>query len=129
MVYYVIRWQKKGVGECGLFRGLSIDDCPEYETKLQWVCQNINLGLQVLLLELKAFPSIQMGLEMAFISLESSDKFNLFPSEFTRHEAAIPINGLIWMGTESFMKQQIKEKIEAGFSCIKMKIGAINFQT
>ncbi|MDN3666997.1 o-succinylbenzoate synthase [Algibacter miyuki] len=121
--------KKKGVGECGLFRGLSIDDCPEYETKLQWVCQNINLGLQVLLLKLKAFPSIQMGLEMAFISLESSDKFNLFPSEFTRHEAAIPINGLIWMGTESFMKQQIKEKIEAGFSCIKMKIGAINFQT
>ncbi|KJD33160.1 mandelate racemase [Tamlana nanhaiensis] len=119
---------KKGVGECGLFRGLSIDDRPDYEDKLQWVCQNINLGLQVLLDATIEFPSIQFGLETAFLSLNNENPFRLFSSKFTTGEANIPINGLIWMGSEAFMKQQIEDKIKAGFSCIKMKIGAIDFQ-
>lgn len=120
---------KKGIGECGLFRGLSADDVPNYEQKLQWTCNNIHLGLAVLLEELQAFPSIQFGLEQAFASLQSEHPFLLFPSAFTQGKDTIPINGLIWMGTEAFMKQQIKDKIEAGFSCIKMKIGAIDFNT
>ncbi|WP_418604187.1 o-succinylbenzoate synthase [Hwangdonia sp.] len=120
---------KKGIGECGVFRGLSVDDVPHYEDILQWTCVNIHLGLGLLLDELKKFPSIQFGLEMAFKSLESENKFELFPSEFTKGNASIPINGLIWMGSEAFMKQQIKDKISAGFNCIKMKIGAIDFQT
>ncbi|MFI1743846.1 o-succinylbenzoate synthase [Thalassobellus sediminis] len=121
--------EKQGVGECGLFRGLSVDDRIDYEEKLKWTCQNINLALEVLLDELIEFPSIQFGLEMAFKSLESQNKFELFPSKFTKSQDSISINGLIWMGTEAFMKQQIVEKIEAGFTCIKMKIGAIDFQT
>ena len=83
----------------------------------------------ILLNELIEFPSIQFGLEMAFKSLENSNPFELYPSKFTQSEDSIPINGLIWMGSEAFMKQQIQEKIEAGFNCIKMKIGAIDFQT
>ncbi|MDB2463008.1 o-succinylbenzoate synthase [Algibacter sp.] len=118
---------KKGIGECGLFRGLSIDDTGDYEEKLKWVCNNIALGLDELLIHLIEYPSIQFGLETAFKSLKSDDAFNLIPSEFTRNNDVIPINGLIWMGTEAFMKQQIKDKIDAGFSCIKMKIGAIDF--
>jgi o-succinylbenzoate synthase len=120
---------KQGVGECGLFRGLSMDDKPDYEDRLKWVCRNINLGLEGLLQELCEYPSIQFGLEMAFKSLESQNKFELFPSKFTRSEDSISINGLIWMGSEEFMKQQIQEKIESGFHCIKMKIGAIDFET
>ena len=120
---------KQGIGECGILRGLSIDDVPNYEEILQWTCLNIHLGLEVLLDELTKFPSIQFGLEMAFKSLDSINQFDLFPSEFTRENDTIPINGLIWMGTEAFMKQQIQDKIESGFSCIKMKIGAIDFQT
>ncbi|HEY5688811.1 MAG TPA: o-succinylbenzoate synthase [Yeosuana sp.] len=120
---------EQGVGECGMFKGLSIDDKPNYENKLLWVCENVNLGLEVLLPELVAFPSIQFGLEMAFKSLESKNPFILFPSAFTEGTDSITINGLIWMGSESFMRQQIKDKIDAGFRCIKMKIGAINFQT
>ncbi|NVJ89003.1 MAG: o-succinylbenzoate synthase [Flavobacteriaceae bacterium] len=116
-----------GYGETGLFRGLSIDDVYNYEEKLQWVCKNINLGLENLLAELIEFPSIQFGLEQAFTSLLSKDAFNLFPSKFTLGNDIIPINGLIWMGDKDFMKSQIKNKIEAGFSCIKMKIGAIDF--
>jgi len=62
-------------------------------------------------------------------SLESSSGFDLYPSKFTRQKDTIAINGLIWMGSERFMKAQIQDKLEAGFSCIKMKIGAIDFQT
>lgn len=120
---------KKGYGECGILRGLSIDDRPDYEEKLAWVCANIHLGkdrLNDLLIE---FPSIQIGVEMAFLSLASQDPFVLFPSEFTTGTKQIPINGLIWMGDAGFMKKQIKQKIAQGFSCIKMKIGAIDFET
>ena len=120
---------KIGVGETGLFRGLSIDDISDYEDKLIWVCNNIDLGLENLLKALYEFPSIQFGLEQAFLSLNSEDKFELFPSQFTRGEKSIPINGLVWMGEKEFMKNQIKEKLSIGFSCIKMKIGAIDFDT
>ena len=120
---------KKGIGECGLFRRLSVDDRPDYEDRLKWVCENIHIGLEDLLDKLIEFPSIQFGLEMAFKSLESEAPFELFPLKFTRGEDSIPINGLVWMGSEAFMKQQIEDKITAGFHCIKMKIGAIDFQT
>ncbi|WP_460219086.1 o-succinylbenzoate synthase [Psychroserpens sp. MEBiC05023] len=120
---------KTGIGECGMFKGLSVDDRSDFETTLQWTCNHIELGLEQLLIELEEFPSIQFGLEMAFKSLESENQFELFSSKFTQGKAHIPINGLIWMGSEAFMKQQIKDKIEAGFNCIKMKIGAIDFET
>lgn len=120
---------KIGVGETGLFRGLSADDVPNYEEKLAWVCTNINKGLDFLLGEVAHFPSIQFGLEQAFLSLKSDNKYELFSSKFTKGEASININGLIWMGDKQFMKNQIKEKLNTGFSCIKMKIGAIDFDT
>lgn len=118
-----------GVGECGLLRGLSIDDRPDYEKKLQWVCDNISLGEEKLYEALTEFPSIQFGVETAFKSLNSKNPFEIFPSEFSQGEASIAINGLVWMGDKSFMKEQISEKLKEGFTCIKMKIGAIDFQT
>jgi len=118
---------EKGIGECGLFRGLSIDDRPDYEEKLQWICDNINLGKEKLLKQVFDLPSIQFGIEQAFLSLESANPFELFPSDFTNGKEAIPINGLVWMGTFDFMKQQILEKLKSGFTTIKLKIGAIDF--
>jgi o-succinylbenzoate synthase len=118
---------KKGVGECGILRGLSIDDRSDYEQKLKWTCQNIYLGKDQLWESLIEFPSIQFGVEMAFQSLNSETPFLLFPSDFTEGQKSIPINGLVWMGNEAFMKQQIEEKIAQGFRCIKLKIGAIDF--
>ena len=120
---------KTGIGECGILRSLSYDDRPDYEEKLKWVCENIDLGEERLWEELREFPSIQFGVEMAFKSLAAEDPFLLFPSNFTRGKASIPINGLVWMGEEEFMKEQIVEKIEDGFRCIKLKIGAIDFET
>ena len=117
-----------GIGECGLLRGLSIDDRPDYEEKLQWVCENISLGEKKLYEALTEFPSIQLGVETAFKSLHSKNPFELFPSEFIQSKASIPINGLVWMGDKVFMKEQISEKLKQGFTCIKMKIGAIDFK-
>lgn len=117
-----------GLGECGLLRGLSIDDRADFEKKLEWACQNINRGLGFLLQELIEFPAIQFGLEQAFISLKNDDRMILFPSEFTEGKASIPINGLVWMGDKAFMKKQVEEKLRQGFHCIKLKIGAIDFE-
>ncbi len=118
---------KIGIGECGLFRGLSSDDRPEYEAQLDVVCANIDKGEQWLLEQLLHWPSIQFGVEQAFLSLKSATPFTLFPSDFTQGKDAIKINGLIWMGSTQFMKEQIAEKIAAGFHTIKLKIGALDF--
>lgn len=118
---------KKGIGECGILRTLSVDDRPDYEEKLKWVCDNIGLGKDKLYDELIEFPSIQFGIEMAFRSLASKAPFLLFPSEFTDGNKSIYINGLVWMGDEAYMKRQIEEKLEQGYNCIKLKIGAIDF--
>ncbi|WP_325203384.1 o-succinylbenzoate synthase [Flavobacterium sp.] len=119
---------KKGIGECGILRTLSIDDRPDYEEKLKWVCENIHLGKDKLWEAMLEFPSIQFGIEQAFLSLEAENPFLLFPSYFTKTEKSIFINGLVWMGDEVFMKEQIDEKLATGFKCIKLKIGAIDFQ-
>lgn len=119
---------KIGIGECGLLRGLSCDDRPDYEKTLAWVVKNISLGESELYEKLYAFPSIQIGIEMAFASLKAEAPFLLFPSAFTQNKTEIPINGLVWMGNESFMLSQIEEKLAQGFDCIKMKVGAIDFE-
>lgn len=120
---------KKGIGECCIFRGLSYDDRLDYSDKLNEVCQWIEAGKKAdeLWEMLRDWPSIQFGVEQAFLSLESTNPFVLFPSRFTNSQAAIPINGLVWMGNKEFMKAQIDDKLSNGFDCIKLKIGAINF--
>lgn len=119
---------KKGIGECAIFRGLSYDDRLVYSDKLEWVCENIHMGKDALWEALREWPSIQFGVEQAFLSLASDNPMVLFPTSFTNGEDAIPINGLVWMGDEQFMKEQIDEKIAQGFNCIKLKIGAIDFE-
>ncbi|MCK5782355.1 MAG: o-succinylbenzoate synthase, partial [Flavobacteriales bacterium] len=117
-----------GIGECSVFRGLSFDDRPDYEQKLTWLCENINLGESELIDVFKLYPSIQFGIEMAFIDLKSKESMILFPSKFTKGLGSISINGLIWMGDLEFMMEQIAYKLEDSFTCIKIKIGAINFE-
>ncbi len=125
----VTNGENYGIGECGLFRGLSADDVPGYEIQLMWLCENIHLDKDFLLSKLIEFPSIQFGLEQALLSLNSKDPFVLIPSKFTKGQDNISINGLVWMGDKLFMQNQIKEKLSKGFSTIKLKIGAIDFET
>ncbi len=113
---------KKGIGECAVFRGLSFDDRPDYEEKLQWLCENINQDFEFLKEELREFPSIWFGYEQAVLNLKYGGNL-YFPSEFTKGKTPIIINGLIWMGDVGYMEEQIQDKLEKGFHCIKLKIG------
>ncbi len=117
-----------GIGECGMFRGLSVDDRPDFEDRLHELCHLINENQNIPPDFLKEFPAIQMGYETALLSFNAKNTFELFPSKFTRGEEDIPINGLVWMGDLTFMKEQISEKIAQGFRCIKLKIGALDFE-
>ena len=114
---------RKGIGECGLLRGLSADDRPDYEDKLNEVCAAINEGSSPnsVHLDLDQWPSIQAGLEMASLDFQSENHI-LFPSDFTDGLERQPINGLIWMGDKDHMLMQVRERIERGFLVLKMKI-------
>ncbi|SMP24660.1 o-succinylbenzoate synthase [Chryseobacterium profundimaris] len=113
---------KRGTGECAVFRGLSFDDRPDYEDKLQWLCENINQEKEFLKENLKDFPSIWFGYEQAILNLKYGGNI-YFPGEFTEGAKPIVINGLIWMGDIAFMEEQIRDKLDQGFHCIKLKIG------
>lgn len=117
-----------GIGECGLLKGLSMEDRPGYEEKIMEVCNNIGHHQDYLDEGLLEFPSIRFGLEMALMDLRNMGNRVLFSSNFTLGKDAIEINGLVWMGEFEFMKKQIREKIDSGFTCIKLKIGAIDFE-
>lgn len=116
-----------GLGECGLLKGLSYDDVPNYEEKIKEVCENIHEYANNFHTTLKDFPSIRFGLEMALMDSRSLGKRLFYASDFTAQKKGIPINGLVWMGTEEFMQEQIENKLANGFDCLKMKIGAIDF--
>ncbi|HBL76057.1 MAG: o-succinylbenzoate synthase [Bacteroidetes bacterium GWF2_42_66] len=119
---------KTGIGECAPLPGLSLENPEEMNGKLIQVCEDIEFFSKNIQ-ELIEWPSIQFGLETAFFDLKNGGRRILFPSDFTEGKRGIPINGLIWMGNPEYMQQQIREKLEQGFRCIKLKIGAIDFET
>jgi o-succinylbenzoate synthase len=118
-----------GIGECSTIPDLSIDPMEFYEQKLNEVCKWINNGNDPENIDLSAFPSIAFGLETALLDLKANGSKKLFLSNFTEGKTGIPINGLVWMGNKEFMQKQITEKIAAGYQCIKLKVGALDFET
>jgi len=130
MAYYIIIEHDgvQGIGECGLLKGLSPDDVPEYTQKLQWTCDHITMTPSDLFAELTEFPSIRFALEQAYMDLASGGEKILFPSTWTRGEVGQRINGLIWMGEPHFMRKQIENRLEEGFTCLKMKVGAVGIE-
>lgn len=116
-----------GWGEVGVLRGLSVDDVPELEDQLSWTARNIGAGLEELYAANSKFPSIQFALEQAFSHLEHG--FAHFQTPFSRGEQPIAINGLIWMGDRDFMHDQIEKRLAEGFKTLKMKVGAIDWDT
>ncbi len=113
-----------GIGECALFEGLSCDDVPDYEKVLADTCMRINdPDFECL----RKFPSILFGVETAIMDLKHGAKRTPFPSPWSKGRGEITINGLVWMGSIEEMRERIKEKIEAGFRCLKFKIGGEDF--
>ena len=118
---------KQGIGECSIIPGLSIDRERAIEPTLQKICHSINQGTTINPQEMgHGFPAIQFALETALIDYQNAGRHILFPSAFTSGEESIPINGLIWMGNAEDMRNQVNKKLEQGFACIKLKIGAID---
>ena len=110
-----------GVGECNLFAGLSAEDKPDYQNQLQCACNHPEMPLPEI-------SSIRFGFETARWSLAAKGSAKLIDSPFTRGEAPIAINGLVWMGDKRTMLRRMREKVESGFRCVKLKIGGIDFQ-
>lgn len=129
--YFLKLWDPKdpskyGIGECALFKGLSAEDDESYEDKLKELCKNIEENKAT---DLSEHSSIKFGLEGAILDYTNGCNRIYFPSEFIEGNAPIPINGLVWMGTKDEMGQRINEKIEQGFRVIKLKVGAIDFNS
>ena len=119
--------QHIGVGECAPLPALSCDDVPEYEDILRMACQYIEDNGKINYEPLRSFPSIRFGLETALMHYQTRS-LQLAQTPFSRGKEGIPINGLIWMGNFDEMYQRIEEKMKLGFRCIKLKIGAIEFE-
>lgn len=116
----------KGIGECAPLPNLSCDDVPQYEEVLQQACSRVAREGNIPTESLRNYPSILFGLETALRHYETGS-LALWDTPFSRGEAGIPINGLIWMGNFEEMYRQIEAKMEVGYRCIKLKIGAIDF--
>jgi o-succinylbenzoate synthase len=119
--------ERIGIGECAPLPNLSCDDVPEYEEVLSNACQRFMETGSIDIEGLRNYPSILFGLETALRQYQANSTA-LWDTPFSRSEVGIPINGLIWMGSYKEMIEQVEAKIKAGFRCIKLKIGAIDFE-
>lgn len=118
-----------GIGECSTIPDLSIDSIEKYTEKLEELCLQLNNGYTTESVDFSSFPSIAFGLETALLDLNAKGSKLLFENDFSTGNAGIPINGLVWMGKKEFMQEQISDKIATGYRCIKLKVGALDFET
>lgn len=118
---------RHGIGECAPLPDLSCDAIPQYEDVLKAICRDTETSGAIDYDDLRPYPSMLFGLETAFRSFERGSNV-LFDTPFGRGEEGIPINGLVWMGTYEEMLQRLENKINEGFKCVKLKIGAIDFE-
>lgn len=126
-----------GWGEAAPLPKLSIDDVSDFEKVLSEICRKLSgstiIGSEHAILEWakshisEIYPSIRFAFETALLDLLHGGKKKIFHTPFYNEGQPLPINGLIWMGEKGFMLDQIDKKLAEGYSCIKMKIGAIDF--
>ena len=115
-----------GIGECAPLPQLSCDDIPDYGEVFRRFCDEVERTGEIPYEAMRDYPSMLFGLETALLNLQHGDL--LFDTAFSRGEAGIPINGLVWMGSYDEMLQRIEQKLQQGFHCVKLKIGAIDFE-
>ncbi len=138
-LYDEARPEVVGWGECAPLPGLSPEYGPDFDAWLQQFRHQFNqLNLEpaalnipelVITFALEKWPSVRFGLETAALDWQQGGRKQLFDNYFSHSKAGIPINGLIWMGDQAFMQQQIEPKLRAGYSCLKLKIGGLDFAT
>ncbi len=116
-----------GVGECAPLPKLSCDDLPDYDAVLRRHCDDVCASGGIDVGALSDVPSMLFGLETAWRQLHRGGSTALSDTPFARGEEGIPINGLVWMGDFDTMASRLEQKLAQGFSCVKIKIGAIDF--
>ena len=116
-----------GVGECAPLPKLSCDDLPDYDAVLRQHCDDVCTRGTIDVDSLRDVPSMLVGLEMAWLQLHRGGGTTLSDTPFAHGEVGIPINGLVWMGDFDTMARRMEQKLEQGFHCVKIKIGAIDF--
>jgi o-succinylbenzoate synthase len=122
-----------GIGECGPLPGLSVDHRPDFQEKLSNLLEEINRSdiradhpASLMKCIPPEFPSVIFGLETALLDLRNGGNRVIFDNAFITGKP-ISINGLIWMGETDFMMDQINKKVAQGFTCIKIKVGGLDF--
>lgn len=114
-----------GIGEAAVFPGLSPEADDRFFYKLMELQANVRLGQAT---DLEKFPSLQCGFEQAIRDFAAGCSGIYFDSPFVEGNQEIAINGLVWMGNFEEMLTRLEAKLDQGFSCIKIKIGAIDWQ-
>ncbi|MGV3504166.1 MAG: o-succinylbenzoate synthase [Adhaeribacter sp.] len=130
---------RSGLGECAPLPGLSPEHHPDFPKQLQAKVKDINFHLQnhpgtsfesvIYDGGLQVFPSLVFALETAWLDWQQQGSRILYPGPFTSGQLGIPINGLVWMGDQDFMQEQIRRKLQQGYRCLKLKIGGLDFET
>jgi o-succinylbenzoate synthase len=125
-----------GYGECAPFEGISLDHSPDYEQMLRSAINLFNgkslpnslaqIDNYVELIDIR-LPSVRFGLETALRDLFYGGQQRIFEANFYDSRRPIDINGLVWMGAKEEMLERLELKAMAGFDCIKLKIGALDF--
>lgn len=139
------RGPRAGIGECGPIPGLSADDFPDFDGRVQAAIDELNRAsletpdsstLTSVCQRLDPFdellaplPSLRCALETALLDLAAAEPGVLWPSPFTLGEQGLATHGLIWMDSPAGVMDQVRAKVEAGFTCIKMKVGALDWAT
>ena len=116
-----------GVGECAPLPRLSCDDVPDYDAVLRRHCDDVCARGGIDVDALRDWPSMLFGLETAWRQLHAGGSTALSATPFARGQEGISINGLVWMGDFDTMAARLEQKLAQGFSCVKIKIGAIDF--
>ncbi len=116
-----------GTGECAPLPKLSCDDLPDYDAVLRRHCDDVCARGDIDVEALRDVPSMLFGLETAWRQLHAGGSTALSDTPFARGEEGIPINGLVWMGDFDTMASRLEQKLAQGFTCVKIKIGAIVF--
>ncbi len=118
---------KVGIGECSILPKLSLEKDTNLSPTFDLICKNIHLGQAVLMDKWKHYPAVKFAIEMAFTDLNFCEEKQFYDTPFYTQQQGIQTNGLIWMGTKPEMLAQVDEKIASGYTCVKLKIGAINW--